>query len=563
MSTLGAPSQDRRAIRPQCGGVTASGDWAARVALAVLFVLGAACSSETLPGEKNVVLISIDSLRADHLGCYGHRPEFAPDQAQSPHIDSLAKRGVVFESAWSTSSWTLPAHMSLLTGLGAALHEVETDGRRLDPLRETLAERFQASGWATGGVYSGPYLSPRYGFDRGFDRYDSAMVPEEEIERLIEEERERRAKSGEPLPSEEEVRTFRARFSNWAVTSAQVTARAEEFLELVSDRPFFLFLHYFDVHYDYLPDAAVPGLAECFDPEYAGDFDGRNWYFDPRVRELQPPFTRRIAERDLRHVMALYDAEIQWVDHHVGRVVSALERLGLDDRTIVAVVSDHGDEFFEHDGIGHRNTLFTEVQRVPVVLSLPGREHAGRRVLDPIGLQELAPTLLDFAGAAPLREAQGEGLRALLEGRGDEPRSVFGRLYDPAPWFLNLRESWRDERFSVVRHFELVGGAAQQVRDLASDQPIFHVFDRSQDPLERSAVRPTDPRYAQAVERYAAAWDLQQAAALALERSPAATWVLVDEDPHQRAQLEGLGYTAGAAGSGMPQGRLVLPRPGE
>ena len=103
----------------------------------------------------------------------------------------------------------------------------------------------------------------------------------------------------------------------------------------------------------------------------------------------------------------------------------------------------------------------------------------------------------------------------------------------------------------------------QQVRDLASDQPIFHVFDRSQDPLERSAVRPTDPRYAQAVERYAAAWDLQQAAALALERSPAATWVLVDEDPHQRAQLEGLGYTAGAAGSGMPQGRLVLPRPGE
>ncbi len=531
--------------------------------LLTIAIATAACGRGQLPQQQSVVLISIDSLRPDHLGCYGHRPEFAPDQAQSPHIDALAERGVVFDSAWSSSSWTLPAHMSLLTGLSSAAHEVETDSRRLDPLRETLAERFQASGWATCGIYSGPYLHPRYGFDRGFDRYESAMVPEREIEALISAERERRVASEEPPLSEEEVRTFRARISNWAVTSEQVTASAERFLGQNAERPFFLFLHYFDVHYDYLPDAAVPGLAACFDPEYAGAFDGRNWYFDPRVRELEPPFTRRIGERDLRHVMALYDAEIQWVDHHVGRVVAALERRGLSGPTIVTVVSDHGAAFFEHDGIGHRNTLYGEVQRVPMVLALPGGAHAGRRHPEPVGLQDLAPTLLDYAGASPLMGAEGADLRPLLEGRSPGPAGVFGRLYDPAPWFLNLRESWRDSRYSVVRHFEVVDGAPRQVRDVLSGQAIYHVFDRDSDPEERSAVRPTDPRYQEAVARYRRAWDEQRAYLEGLERSPAAACELREEDPLGRAQLEGLGYTAGAPAHEARRGQLVLPAPGE
>jgi hypothetical protein len=184
-------------------------------------------------------------------------------------------------------------------------------------------------------------------------------------------------------------------------------------------------------------------------------------------------------------------------------------------------------------------------------------------LLEPVGLEDLAPTLLDYAGAAPLREPQSGGLREVLEGRVSGARSVFGRLYDPAPWFLNLRESWRDSRYSVVRHFELVEGAPQQVRDGASGQLIYHVFDRRTDPEERAAIRPTDPRYPEAVARYRAAWDVQQARLDSLDRSPLAACTLADEDPNRRAQLEGLGYTAGAADREATRGRLALPAPGE
>ncbi|MBI5434737.1 MAG: sulfatase [Planctomycetes bacterium] len=530
------------------------------VAVAAAF---AACGREDSSGRRNVVLISIDSLRRDRLGCYGHHPEFAPDQAVSPHIDELASRGVTFDSAWTSSSWTLPAHMSLLTGLSAAGHGVESDDVRLDPLRETLAERFRAAGWATAGEFSGPYLHPRYGFDRGFERYESAMLSEAQIDELVARERARRVTTGEPGVTDAEERAFRARVSNWDVTSSRVTAQAERFLADHDDRPFFLFLHYFDVHYDHLPDAAVPGLAHAFDADYKGAFDGRNWYFDPRVRELEPPFTRRIGERDLRHVMALYDAEVQWVDHHVGRVLAALEQLGLADDTIVAVVSDHGDEFFEHDGIGHRNTLFAEVERIPLVLALPDGEHAGRRVLAPVRIHDLAPTLLDYAGAPPLRACDSASFRPLLAGTEYVPRDAPSRLYDPAPWFVNVREAWRDARFTVIRHFEVAGEHAEQVRDAASGEPIFHVFDRDSDPDERAALRPSDPRYRDAVERYRRAWRAEQAFLDTQPRSPIDALRVVEEDPHQRAQLEALGYAAGRADGASARGRLVLPPPGE
>ncbi|MCC6408933.1 MAG: sulfatase [Planctomycetes bacterium] len=521
------------------------------------------CGRDASDGRRNVLLISIDSLRRDRLGCYGHHPEFAPDQAVSPHIDELASRGVVFDSAWTSSSWTLPAHMSLLTGLSAAGHGVESDDLRLDPLRETLAESFKNAGWATAGVYSGPYLHPRYGFDRGFERYESAMLSEAQIDELVARERARRASAGEPGVTDAEERVFRARVSNWDVTSSRVTAQAERFLVDHGDRPFFLFLHYFDVHYDHLPDAAVPGLAHAFDADYHGAFDGRNWYFDPRVRELDPPFTRRIGERDLHHVMALYDAEVQWVDHHVGRVLAALEKAGLADDTIVAVVSDHGDEFFEHDGIGHRNTLFAEVARIPLVLALPDGEHAGRRLPAPVRIHDLAPTLLDYAGAPSLRARDSASLRPLLAGTELAPRDVPSRLYDPAPWFVNVREAWRDARFTVIRHFDLAGEHAEQVRDAASGEPIFHVFDRDSDPDERAALRPSDPRYRDAVERYRRAWRAEQAFLAAQPRSPIEALRVTDSDPHQRAPLEALGYAAGAPDRTSSRSRLVLPPPGE
>ena len=126
-----------------------------------------ACGQEPA-GKFNVVLISIDSLRADRTGPYGHRPEFAPALDVTPNLDRLAQSGTVFEDAWSSSSWTLASHMALMTGLTDRGHEVEFDDFALDPLRATLAEQFRAAGYATGGYFSGSFLEPQYGFGRGF-----------------------------------------------------------------------------------------------------------------------------------------------------------------------------------------------------------------------------------------------------------------------------------------------------------------------------------------------------------------------------------------------------------
>ena len=530
-------------------------------ALWLLAMLTGSCGQSAPAGPLNVLLISIDSLRQDRLGCYGHRPEYAPELAISPNIDALAERGTVFDSAWSSSSWTLPAHMSLLTGLGAAAHGVEAEHERLDPLRETLAERFQAAGWATGGVYSGPYLDPRHGFARGFDRYESAMLAPREVEALIARERARRAAAGQSPLSEAEERVFQGRVAHWDVTSPRVTALAESFLKERGAKPFFLFLHFFDVHYDHTPDAASPGLARRFDPDYVGDFDGSNWYFDARVRELAPPFTRHIGERDLHHVEALYDAEIQWVDHHVGRVLALLNQLGLAERTIVALVSDHGDEFFEHGGIGHHNTLFEEVTHIPLLLALPPGTRAARRVPEPVRIHDLAPTLLEFAGAPPLRESEGRSLRPLLAGSRDLPRPVFSRLYDPAPWFLNLRESWRDGRFTVVRHFLPQADTFEQTQDAETGQRIFHVYDRAEDPRELSALRPDDPRYARALSLQSAAWTDEHSFLDGLAHSPASECLALEADATQSASLAALGYASSEAERAAPRALLVLPPP--
>jgi arylsulfatase A-like enzyme len=195
------------------------------------------------------------------------------------------------------------------------------------------------------------------------------------------------------------------------------------------------------------------------------------------------------------------------------------------------------------------------------VIALPGGEGAGRRVADPVRIQDVAPTLLDFAGAAPLAQVDGATLRPLFTGADPAPRDAFARLYDPAPWFVNVREAWRDARFSVIRHFVTGASGFEQVRDAASGEPIFHVFDRSSDPAEKAALLPTDPRYRDAVERYRRAWRTEQSFLATVPRSPRAERLVVDRDPLQRAQLEALGYASRAANDSEPRPELVLPPP--
>jgi arylsulfatase A-like enzyme len=232
----------------------------------------------------NVVLVSIDSLRADHLGLYGY------SRATSPAIDRLGREGAVFTQCRSTTSWTLPAHMSLLTGRSLLGHGVVGDDRRLGPGVPTLAQAFHDAGYATGAVVSAPYLQSRYGFNAGFDDYDDTSI------------------------------SFKTNEDSYkTVTAPQLNAAAEKWLAAHADRPFFLFLHYWDVHYDYAPGAPYDRM---FDPDYRGDVSGDNFYFNPRVNA-------HMNARDLEHVVALYDGEIRLVDDHIAKLRAALDRLAL------------------------------------------------------------------------------------------------------------------------------------------------------------------------------------------------------------------------------------------
>lgn len=520
------------------------------------------CSDSTSQGEpsaewdgqkRNVVLISIDSLRRDHLGLYGHKPRYSAGIPVSPNLDALGAKGVVFDDAWTTTSWTLPSHMALMTGLSDRQHGVETDKFQLDPLRSTLAQRFQESGWNTAGYFSGPYLDPRYGFGRGFDDYRSGMLTQEAfLERIANENKKRAAANMEPM-DQRLIQKLRDRMSHWDITSPRINQLGNDFLDEQSasgDKPFFLFLHYFDAHYDHIPDEAEEGLAKKFDPGYRGPFDGTNWYFDERVMEYEPPHRRLISGRDLEHVKALYDAEIHWVDRHVGEIVAKLKEKGLYENTIIMVISDHGDEFFDHGSIGHRSTLLAEQCRIPMVLSVPGVTAEGKRIPGISRIYDVAPTLLDFAGANGLAEAEGSSVREMIDGEA-APRTAFQRIFSGGHRKgsgLNVRDGWRSSRFTVLRQHrgdfdretdQELFTTPMMIRSLGSS---FYVFDRKEDPKEMRPLSPKDPRFKQAIDAFCLDFRAAEKASAQLPRSDHSVLTGMKLSAEEQAALAELGY---------------------
>jgi arylsulfatase A-like enzyme len=324
----------------------------------------------------NVLLISIDSLRADHLGSYGY------GRQTSPALDALAARGVLFENAVSQAPWTLPSHASLFTSQYSPTHQTTDPSRRLPAHLPTLASLLGEAGYSTHAVVGGTFMQAHFGLDSGFQIYD------DELARVSHKQ------------------------SHSEVTSPTTNAKAIEFLDQV-EGPFFLFVHYWDVHYDLIPP---PPYDRRFDPDYAGDLSSEDFMRNPRIRADMPA-------RDLEHLLALYDGEVAWVDQHVGELLAALEARGLARDTVVVLTADHGDEFFEHGEKGHQHSLYQELLHVPLIVRVPGLP--ARRVSQAAELVDVLPTLLDLLELEPPAGLRGRSLRALLEGGVLEPRPSF------------------------------------------------------------------------------------------------------------------------------------------
>lgn len=379
----------------------------------VLFLgLTAACSGMGVDTEPpNILLVSIDTLRADHLGTYGY------SRPTSPNLDALGRRGVVFEHAVTTAPWTLPAHASLLTGRYPAFHGLQDDGVTLAPEVPTLAESLDALGYYNLAVVSHLYVSSEFGLARGFDRFDDSLIA-----------------GGAENPDAQQV--------------------VDRFLESMARRPpgpFFAFVHFFDPHWDYTPPD--PYSTRFTDPAYAGPVDGT-------LRSLErffPP-TAPMALADLRQAVALYDGEIAYVDAQIGRLFDEMEQQGWLQNTIVILTADHGEEFKEHLHLGHGKSLFEEQLHIPLIVAGHPAFGPNTRRADLVSLIDVAPTLLELAGGAPLHGGQGLSLA--------RPRPPQGVLFSESIRFGADMRMARQADHKLIHH--LVGDE-RDYYDLSAD----------------------------------------------------------------------------------------------
>lgn len=444
-----------------------------RWAAAAVFVAAALPHSDcTRPTSKsNVILISVDTLRADRLNAYGYAA-----RSVSPALDRLAADGVLFERHIASSPWTTPSHLSLLTSLQPSAHGVTAsfsrlshalrsgaDVDRLADEHETLAEALSRRGYVAAAFTGGATMDPRLGFDQGFASYDTSM-----------------AKLNE---------------RNFAALVEWIGAQRE--------RPFFLFWHTFEVHAPYLHDDFA--IRELPEPKAA-------LLAETLASARQSTSERLPSPKVVRHALkvqgllkrsvcaALYDAGIRSVDSWIGRLVAQLARDGHYDRTIIVVTSDHGEQLGERAGPGgnpgrdgrsynaHGGTTYEEMIHIPLILKLPGQAQAGKRVASISRAIDVMPTILDVLGVADGPAAmQGASLRTLWE----EPRVEAREALSEALSRPTESKSLRTQRHKYVLSFEPAG---QDRFAIPARPERVELYDLLDDPGEmRNLLSPPTP----------------------------------------------------------------------
>jgi len=339
---------------------------------------GVSTTSAETGSTSGVLLITVDSLRADHIGVYG-------GPIETPAIDALAAEGALVESAYTSIPAVGPSHASLMTGRYPWHHGTLRNGTPLDARRPLLAQGLRDAGFATAAFVSNRNLEGRYGFHRGFDVYGFE-------------------------PTEDFVWRGRRRPDFFAQGGATVSA-AMAWVTAIGDVPFFLWLHLSEPHlpYEPLPDYRVS-------PSTPVDRSGKSLPGGVANFEKLDGLNRG------------YRGEVASVDAQIGRMVQRLRLLGVLDRTAVIVTAGHGEGLGDHGELGHRANLFDEAIRVPLVIRAPGIP-AGRRLVGLAQSEDLAATIRALAGAEPLAACDGLDLLPWLTGKTSQsPRQqAFGQ----------------------------------------------------------------------------------------------------------------------------------------
>src|SRR5438552_4759666 len=370
------------------------------VAHLIIYLTGLACAAATAPAHSakakpNVILITIDTVRADHVGCYG------ATGVQTPTLDALARDGIVFERAISQVPLTWPSHAAILTGTYPFQNGVQDfTGQPLDPKFRTVAEAFKQSGYATAAVVSAFVLDRGWGLARGFDFYDDAFSAE----------------------------TFQQKDIGLVDRKAgESVTHALDWLKKTRT-PFFLWLHIYDPHSPYDP------------PE---------------------PYRTQYRSHP-------YDGEIAYADHELGRLMLWLKRSHLYDRSLIVLLSDHGESLGEHSEKEHGFFVYNATVRVPMIVKPPaGSGFRTGRVARPVETIDIAPTLLQSAGIKDAIEKQFQSHGFLASGAGNDQTAYSETFYPFSSFGWSPLHALETSRYHYI------------------DAPIPELFDVASDPEEK------------------------------------------------------------------------------
>lgn len=427
--------------------------------LAALLLICAVWSLGCQPKrDPNILILVIDALRPDHVGAYGY------PLATTPTIDGLARKGVLFLDATSSSSYTRAAVPSIFASVHPAAHGVFSQGRQVEMLSEevtTLAETLKARGYATAAFAPNPSLHRAFNFDQGFDLYDDDF----------------QIGAGPKHEAHETARKIHARFLRW--------------LSGNREKPYFAYLHYRDVHGPYVP----PSPYDRMFPRSGERRSLTRQEFRSQPVDLREP----VRYQDLDSYIEQYDGEIRYTDDHLAKLLAELDREGLLENTVLFLTADHGESFLEHGVWTHGTSLYEEQTRVPLLMVLPDERSAGLRIEEPVQTIDLYPTVLELLGLEIPAQVHGRSLLGALEGEADPLRPVFSEAR------MNQRKqaSSRGQLVAVRR-----GGWKLIYNRTNRKIELYHL---KEDPAETRNLVEREPERARELLRLISAYDRESA----------------------------------------------------
>jgi len=446
-----------------------------------------------LKGKKpsNIILISIDTLRPDRLGCYGHKME------TSPFIDKLAGRGVLFKNAIAQSPWTLPSHMSILTSLYPSVHLANSKkNNKLSEEKVCLAEILKKEGYYTAAFVDGGWLRHKFGFNQGFDIYD------DEGGRI-----------------------------------ARINKKVMKFLEENFQKKFFLFMHVYDVHGPYEPP---PPYNEMF---YKGNKDDPNNHSMDFIKSIGYHKYQKFDNiTDINYVKSLYAGEIRYVDNELGKLFAKMGELEIFDNTLLVFLSDHGESLFEHHVyIGHGIFLFDNEVKIPLIIKPPKGNYRKRVIYNQVESIDVMPTILDLLDLPANKEAQGKSLVKFMKNQkvASKDNFAFGESSNTGGTGFVRTNKWKFISKMKINLNELVQGLKPSNKINLTKYIIDEeqLYDLENDPQERNNLIKKEPEVAKKLKDRLIKWEEDnKKIASRMEKHKIE---LTDEE---KEQLKALGY---------------------